>query len=341
MSRPMNKIFRGLACALTLFLATWVHGQPLLDHMHHGMELSIVGDYDRAIAYFDSLLTEHPDNLMATFFRAAVWQSRMMDFESELWSKEFHRDVEGTIRLAHLAVRRNPGDRDAHFFLGAAFSYKSFQLARDKKYLSAFQTAVRCLKELDRVTQLDSAFCDTYLGIGSYQYWRSQITRKFSWLPFFADRRMEGIRKIRKAYECGLFTRWAALSNLAWIYIEEKNYAAAITCAAEGLSRFPGSRFFLWPMGDAQFKNGEYAEAAAYYQAILNSVRSEPVNNHYNETLLLYKLACCHQSLGEVDKARDECMQALALPGEGEAGKRIKNKKELVARLLGTLNGAQ
>jgi tetratricopeptide (TPR) repeat protein len=322
-----------------LLFSTCVFSQPTTTELNHGMELSICGQYDQALTFFDKLDSLYPENVQVSFFRAAVWQSRIMDFETSQWEKEFFEEISRTVRLARTTLKKNPDDIHARFFLGAALSYQSFQLARDKKYISAFQVAMRSYAELRKVNRVDSSFCDTYLGIGSYQYWRSQLTRKLAWLPFFSDDRESGIRQIQKAFTCGIYSKWAALSNLAWIYIEEKNYTAAVECAAQGLEHFPHSRFFFWPMGDARFKNNDSAAAKQIYTELLESVRAESLNNHYNEILLLYKLAQCDMSTGDLKSAQKYCEEGLAIPEKGEAVKRIANKKKKIIELLKEING--
>ncbi len=262
----------------------------------------------------------------------------MMDFETSRWKKVFYDHIDHTISLSKDQIAVEPGSKYAHFYLGAGYSYKSFQLARDKKYLSAIRTALKSISELNKTIQLDSSFCDPYLGIGSYLYWRSNITKKFSWLPFFSDRRKEGIEHLLYVTKCGTFTRWAAMSNLAWIYIEEKKYAPAINIASQGLTRFPNSRFYLWPLADALFLNQQYESAIQVYTTLLQSVSSEKVNNHYNEIVLYLKLGKCYYQLEDYEKAFNACMQALNIEPDEEVRDRANEKKQQAIKLLAKIN---
>jgi len=314
------------------------HQLSLVDEIQPAIELSIQENYNSAVDYINNFIKKYPDDPSGYFFLAAIWQSRMMDFETSRWNREFYDHIEKTITLSGKQIAVNSENQYAHFFLGAAFSYKSFQLARDKKYLSAIRIALKSIKELNKTIKLDSSFSDPYLGIGSYLYWRSNITKKFSWLPFFEDQREEGIELLQHVTKCGKFTRWAALSNLAWIYIEEKNYALAINCARQGLAQFPNSRFYLWPLGDAQFKNRDFSSALETYSLLLKSVTSEKVNNRYNEIVLYLKLGQCYYHLGDFDKAFSACKQVLEIEPDEEVKSRLEEKKQDALKLMAKIN---
>lgn len=312
--------------------------RPSLAEIRTGIDLSISEKYEEAIKHFTTLKTSYPLSPAGSFFLAALWQSMMMDFETKEWEANFYDEINNAIESARHALKKNKSDANLQFFYGGALAYKSFQLARDKKYPAAIRTAIISIKELKKVNKIDSTFCDSYLGIGSYQYWRSRLTKKFSWLPFFPDRRKEGLDKIERVSECGIYSKWAALSNLAWIYIEEKNYRKAIECARAGLDRFPDSRFFLWPLGDAQFRNGDYENASQTYHKILDSVVSQSFNNHYNEILLHYKLGQCYAKMAKYKAAKIECEKAIALKAAEEVAKRAHKKKKAAVKLLARIN---
>ena len=187
---------------------------------------------------------------------------------------------------------------------------------------------------LEEIVAQDSSFYDAYLGTGSYLYWRSYLTRHFSWLPFFHDQRAAGIAQIEKACHNGTLSRWAALSNLAWIYIQERHYDKAIQCAQYGLESFPRSRFFLWPLGDAQFHEKDFQAALTTYSTLLKSVTAENHNNGYNETVLNLKIATCHFELGNPALAAQYAQCVLSIKAYEEVKKRLVEKRTAAAALL-------
>ncbi len=215
----------------------------------------------------------------------------------------------------------------AQFYAGAAYAYKSAQLSRDGKYWPAYRAIQSSLDYLEPLIRQDSTFCDALLGVGTYQYWRSRVTIKFSWLPFFPDRRREGIAKILHASRCSRFSPASAWSNLTWIYIKEKNYDQAIHYARLGLEKYPSSRFFLWPLAEAQFLKADYAAAGETYTALLHSTRNAAHNNGYNELVILWKLAQSCEHLEQTAQAQIWYQEVVACPVDGAVSKRAENKK--------------
>ncbi len=299
-----------------------------------GIELGVREQYEEAIDHFSSLQRKYPQDPAPPFFLATIWQSRMMDFETRKWRDRFMHEIDATIELCNRRLQENPESIRDRFYLGSALSYKSFQISREKKYLNGIRLAIKGMKQINYVIERDSSFYDAYIGLGSYLYWRSYLTRNFSWLPFFADQRPKGISLIKKSFEKGVLSKWAALSNLAWIYIQEKEYDQAILCAETGLARFPGTRTFLWPLGDAQYQNGDFENALSTYTALLNSVASESFNNHYNEIVLHLKIANSYYNLGQWEKALEHAQLVLDIEPGKEVKDRIKPKKKRAAKLI-------
>ncbi|MBN1480960.1 tetratricopeptide repeat protein [candidate division KSB1 bacterium] len=249
-----------------------------------------------------------------------------MDFETHVWCESFYREIDTTLTLCDQRLVQQPLDIATQFYRASALAYKSFQIAREGKYLKGLQLALQAIKRLDAIVEQDSSFYDAYLGIGSYLYWRSYLTRHFSWLPFFHDSRDTGIALIQKSFELGTISRWAALSNLAWIYIQEERYEDAIHCAQTGLEAFPNSRFFLWPAGDAYFLHGDFDDAQEIYRVLLQSVIAEKFNNRYNETVLHLKLAFCAFELGNSAVALYHAQRVCEIIPDESVKKRLKEK---------------
>lgn len=314
----------------TLILAS----QPTDESLLFGLERGISEQYALAIAHFSKIKVEYPDSPAGPFFLSAIYQSRMMDFETTVWKDQFYSEIEKTIQLATAEIRIKPDNPYNYFYLGGAFAYKSFQDGREGKYISAFRAARSAMSNLNKTAEIDSNFCDAFLGMGSYQYWKSQITKRVNWLPLFSDKRDEGINKITMAIECSKFSKWAAISNLAWIYIEEKDFENAILYAHKGLAQFPKSRFFLWPLGDALYKNGEYEKAVDVYLQILKSTQKETFNNGYNEILLHYKIAQCYFHISDTQKATSWCTKGLSINYKDSVQKRANNIKNKITKLM-------
>jgi tetratricopeptide (TPR) repeat protein len=317
-----------------LLLPILTQSQTYLQDAFVGIEASVHHDYDQALSIFSHLYEQFPNDPIGPFFIAATLQSKMMDFETNKWQNEFYAQIENTEIRAKRLLQKDPHNAMARFFLGGALAYKGFYLARQKKYLSGIRVAIAAVNQLEKVVEIDSQMYDAYLGIGNYKYWRSRLTRMINWLPFFSDQREEGLRMIKVSLEKGTFTRWAALNDLAWIYIDREEPAKALGFAQMGLREFPKSRFFLWPAAEAYAQIGETLQARRIYEKLLLSVTSKSFNNHYNEILLHLKIAECAYDLREFKDARLHCEHVLTIEPDDEVKKRIESKIKKAKKLL-------
>jgi tetratricopeptide (TPR) repeat protein len=338
----MQRIRESISLLLALFSllpAAAALGQSDLQELEQGIEWSVAGRFDDALHLFSTIASRSPNHPAGSFFLAAVYQSMMLDYESNRWRPLFYQQIERAILLAGEQHRQNPADDWAAFFLGAAHVYKGSQQAREGKYFTALRAVQKGLGILRPLTKSDTSFCDPLLGIGTYDYWRSKLTAGLSWLPLFPDRRTEGIAAVEKSSQCARMSRWAACSNLCWIFIKEEDYDRAAQYAEEGLKKFPNSRFFLWPLAEAQLKKKDLAAAAVSWQRLLTSVQNDTINNHYNELVIRWKLAQCCEGTGQLIEARKHCRALLALTLDEEVADRARGRKKDARKMLARLNG--
>jgi len=310
--------------------------------LQEGIILTIVHRFEEAQERFKRVQELEEENPAGYFYEAALLQSKMMDWETDQFEKDFLDLIDRAIGLARKRIRRGQEDPWAHFYLGSALSYKGFYLARKGRWLTSLYNAVQGVKELERAVKIDSTLYDAYLGIGTYKYWRSRLTQIFHWLPFFPDEREEGIRMVRLALQRGRYSRYVALSNLTWILMDAGRVRESIRLSQQGLELFPGSRFFLWSLAGGYFMNKNYRKAIEAYQRILDSLKGESYNNHYNELICRLKIAQSYFQLGDYKRSLEECERILNLDLKGEikkkAGKKIKEAKKLRALCLKRLN---
>jgi len=301
-----------------------------------GIELTVAHRYQEAWACFDSLGRALPAHPAGPFFRAAVLHSQMLDYESDEGNAEFSRLLQESIALASHNLRARPCDAWNFFYRGAALGYRAFHAARRGEYLRALHDGQLALRDLEKAVSLDTSLADAYLGIGSYKYWRAKVLRYLSWLPLVPDEREEGMRLIRLAIAKGRYSYLTGLSDLSWVLIDAGRLEDAVACAQKGLAASPDSRFFLWPLAEAYFRNGDYLLAAQWYERLLASLLQVPGNNHYNEIICRLRLAQAYCARGERDKARAHASAIFGLsldkPTQQKANKKLAEARELLQR---------
>ncbi len=302
--------------------------------IRRGIQATILQRYRLATAIFDSLISENPIDPRGYFYKAAAIQSKMMDAEDYSESPQFVSTIRKAIDLSNRIVAEMPRDGWANFYLGSGYSYYAFFLIQKRSYFPGLKMAVKGVSFLEKAVQLDSTVYDAYLGIGTYQYWRSRKTKFLKWLPFFPDRTREGLRNIKRALEKSRYARAAALNELIWVEMDRHAWPEAIAYAREGLHEYPGSRFFLWPLAEAYFRAGQYRSAEREFSNLLNQYLAENLSNRYNAAVCAYKVAVSAYFDHDYVKSYKFCRKFFTLKNPPAYEERLKKKAKELRRLL-------
>jgi tetratricopeptide (TPR) repeat protein len=284
--------------------------------LQRSITLTISQKYNEALALADSVIRLASDEPVGFLFRAAVLQSRMLDYETVEDEKAFFQATTACRKLAQKKVARWPPDAWAHFFLGSALGYEAFWLGKKRRHLEAFRAGWQCIYHLEAALKLNSQLYDAYLGIGTYKYYRSKLSKDFTWLPFVEDEREVGKKMIRQAIARGRYSRYAAINGLTWILLEENRAREAMTLIDSALAVFPRSRFFLWGAAEAAFRLGRYDSASDHYKQILRSLQNENHLSPYLEVVGRTRLAKAYLAANKTGEACRELerMEAIKLP---------------------------
>jgi len=296
------------------------------------IHLTVSEHYDKAATEVNTN-PSYEGTALYHFLHAGILQSQMQDYKSLKWQDSFYAHIDSALIFSKREYQKNRQSLPL-FVQGAAIGYKSFHKAKTNNYIQSFLLAQESVEILKQVIERDSLFYDAYVGIGNYYYWRSKILEHLTWLPLVKDRRQEGIKLLLQCAENGELSKWASISNLAWIYIKEKEYTQAVAWAEKGLAQFPEARSFLWPKGDALFHQKKYITAEKVYQKILVSVLECDYNNGYYEMLLYLKIAKCHFYLGQYEKAENYCHKVLARIPYKEVESACAEKQDQADELL-------
>lgn len=299
-----------------------------------GRDLLMNRKYDEALRTFQRIVTNVPEHPVGYLFQAAVLQARMMDYENYRDERTFYALIEKTITIAEKNIQRNKKDAYAHFWSGFAYGFRGFHDAKLNRWIGGLRDGWRGLTALEKAVEINPTLYDAYLGIGTYNYWRSRMTQKLSWLPFFPDRRKEGMAQLRLVAEKGQYGSVAAKSLLVWVYVEEKQYLKSVTLAKKLLDQYPDSRILLWGLATTFHKKGDMQEAKRLYERMLASYQSDLQNNKYSEILCRWEIANIDFKNRNYKECVSQCRQILAYKLEPDVRKRLKDKLEKTRNLL-------
>ena len=324
----LKTTFAIFICLQTSLFSTEYLTQRQISTIQNIISDTVFQRYALAIARCDSLKNEQPDHPVGYFFHAATLQSKMMDYENYDEIKTFFSLTQKAITLSKIDIKAHPENSWPLFFLGGAVGYEAMVRGRNNELFHAFKDGWTSINSLQKAIELDSTNYDIYLGIGTYKYYRSQLSKFLKWLPFVKDERATGKKMIRQAIDLGKFTRPAAINGLFWILVKEENYTEAERLINLAVSEHPGSRFFVWGQAKINLKQEKWQQALHCYKKILATYRQEHVRSNYNEMQCYTSLAEIYYNLGDFSQAIHAAKTALALEIDPYLKKRAKPIKK-------------
>jgi tetratricopeptide (TPR) repeat protein len=283
-------------------------------------------DYQRADSLAISLQNRYPYCPIGYVMHAAMLHSRMLDDEHFEYESQFNELIDLTVSKAEAIIDSESADAWTYYCLGLAHGSKAVFDARKGSKWSALKRGMKSKSAFSKSIELDSTFYDSYVGLGSYHYWRTVKTKLINWLPLVQDDREEGIRELQLAINQSLFSSDFATNALIWVYIDAERFAAAESLAVSMQSEYPEGRKFLWAIAAASLPLGDTSGAEAAYFELLKKTREKTERSGYNEFECLYYLSKIQYEQGRFEQCASLCDSALATGLSQYAKERLNGK---------------
>jgi tetratricopeptide (TPR) repeat protein len=241
---------------------------------------------------------------VTSYARASVIYAELCDSEDTTGAAELQDHVNSCVNIGRDMLRHLPEDYHAEleYYMGAALSISGLTMNRTGERIRGIRRVMSSREHFDRCIELDPNFFDAYMGRGAYRYAAAQSMGMFSWLPFVPSKR-QGWSDLTIAAEQSFFSRYAAMSAMVWILIDEERYAEANGMIEQGLARFPSARTFLLPKLSLEKKTGRWGAAFNTGQELLRQFESLPNQNGYEIVGLYRTLMDCSDHLNRPDEA--------------------------------------
>lgn len=301
--------------------------------------------YDSALRLFKDVEGEYPMSALGYFGEMAVYEVQMLEKE------DFHLEKEllDTARRGEEVVDKimqlyNPSNLDL-FFAGGFIGLEGFFRARHGQWWGAYTRGNISKQIFNTILKRNPGFVDAQFGLGMYTYWRSVFTKEMKFLPFFSDKRAEGIATVERVAKEGNLAAEMAHVNLGIIYFEENRYADSIRVFEEYLSRFPQNVLLHQFLGRVFLADKKYDRAISEFKkvisidpsiskahyfigtAILSEGKKERLAEAKTEfqgflkttsdrlwrSYTLYWLGQVHEKQGSTDKAKEYYTEAIKL----------------------------
>ncbi|MFC1492909.1 tetratricopeptide repeat protein [candidate division KSB1 bacterium] len=291
-------------------------------------DLMINHDYDLADTYIEKNFND--DRLTLLFLRSSLVHARMGDLETVIDIDFFSSISSELIEFAEKKLTSDPDDLKSLFYSGTVTGYISVAEMKKGNVWNAYRKAAESKEIMEQCLKIDPEFIESYLLIGSCNYWLSaknlirKVTRIF-------DNRRKGISQIKSSVVKGSMNYAFGLNQLIWIHLDQKEYYQAESYVEEGLAEYPDSRFFLYPAAEMYKRSERWKEAADYYEMVVQSLEEDNLSNRYFYLKNKLKLAEVRYALGETDSALrlcEEIKNKVIIDDERAAAANILDKAE-------------
>jgi hypothetical protein len=225
------------------------------------------------------IIGTQPENMEALYLLLAVEQTRVLDYESySIEADTFNARALATLNVFNKALPGTKGRDNLNclFYIGSTLGGISIMQAKVGNWPSAIHSGLSSLGYFKRVIKVDPYYFPAYLGIGFFNYY---ISQNLKWLPFFGDRRKDGVEQIRLATKSDFPYSLVARNSLCWILIENNEYHAADSVASGVLRELPDNTIFIRLKARIALWKNEWPAAIFWSKKLIElSEKRTPVN---------------------------------------------------------------
>jgi tetratricopeptide (TPR) repeat protein len=258
-----------------------------------------VMDYDGALARFEKIQREHPENPIATDYLldATLFKelSRLDLLDTTFYANDGfltgkHTVVEDpkvrdqiksladkAIDQANVELKQNSNDVNALFARGWARSLEATYLAMvERGFTAGLKLALGAKNDHEKVLQLDPNYVDAKMVVGIYQYVVGALPLAFKILIGFAGihgSRTEGMTLLRDAGSRGVITSVESRTAMTLFLRREGKYGEGETMARSLAEQYPHDFLFNLEIANLQKDAGKGQEAIASYRRVIDNAR--------------------------------------------------------------------
>jgi hypothetical protein len=268
--------------------------------------------YARTDNSLERILHADPDNAEAAYLLLASAQTKILDYESyEMDADYFVEKAKATLDVLSKSLpgRRGRDSLECLFYIGNIEGGISIIEAKVGNWPAAVKSGASSIGAFKRVIKTTPDYYPAYLGLGIFNYY---ISQNLKWLPFFEDKRDEGLEQVRLSTKAEFPYSYVAKNSLCWILLERNEYRSADSIAGSVLAELPANTIFIRLKARIALFRKDLPSAAAWARKLV-AISEKRVPANWSDLFSGYQiLISTSDELGRKNECLALCRKALA-----------------------------
>lgn len=313
---------------------------PLIDAaFRQSVELVYQERFEACMALLDDLSRQRPHHPAPDFIRAAAYQSWMNTYRTNRFTAAMDAHLDAAIEKGRSLLETGE-DPWLHVFIGAAKGFRALNRFRRGQWMSALTNITGAVDNLQHALRTAPQIYDAYMGIGTYNYWRSARSKFISNIAFWmTDRREVGLEQMRFVVAHGVYSAHETSYNLAAALIDHNHPLEALSLLAENVRQKRSVGLIdLYYRGRALQASGRWAPALSDFKALSERLEAAPLTATGYRAECSYRMALSFYHLNRRRDAQEAVTAAITLADRRIPADEIDNSFETFGDILEGLN---
>jgi predicted Zn-dependent protease len=229
---------------------------------------------------FKWLKVKYPEHPLGDFLLGLnEWWKIIPDTKQQQFDDACHAYMDEAIDKAEELYDDNKNNKEAAFFICAAYAVKGRLYTEREKWVKAAWAGKQSIKYLDNSRGEENINPELLFGDGVYNYYSKWIHENYkslrSILTFFRKGdKSQGIKQLEYVSNNAFYTRYEARYFLVQIYMMEGQPTKSLLVSRTMHSMYPNNSFFHRHVASASFALGRLDEAEVYAKELIDRLKA-------------------------------------------------------------------
>lgn len=283
-------------------------------------------DFQTAERGFEVMRHTYPEHPLPYFLMGlSNWWKIAVDTESHTYDDEFHKYMDVSIDKAKKIMDREPDNKEAAFFLSAAYGFQGRLYSERQNWTKAAFAGKNALKYLEISKGEEELNPELLLGDALFNYFSVWIPQNYPLLKpvmmlFPKGDKDLGLKQLEEVAENAFYARVEAQYFLFRLYAsEEKNPFKALSITSYLHEKYPNNPYFHRFYARQLYAIGRGGDAMQVSLEILRRIEEKwPGYEANSGRYAAFFVGQHYEKMGQPDQAKKHYLKTVAFGEESE-----------------------